>query len=151
MTTTDKTTEKFIAKVDKRGHDECWTWLGAKGLKGYGRFWNGKRLVLAHRQSWEIFFGPIPEGYMVLHKCNNPSCVNPYHLYTGNNCDNMLDASRAGTHNGRQKRKFNEEQIKKIQELLVHGESQSVIAQRFNVAQSTISLVSRFGYPSRIN
>jgi len=88
----------FAKKVDKRGSDECWPWLGAKTSKGYGSFWNGESKLGAHKISWQLFFGDIPEGRMVLHKCNNRWCVNPYHLYLGDAKDNSGDAIQSGTH-----------------------------------------------------
>jgi len=88
----------FSMKVDKRDHDKCWEWLGAKDYGGYGqvRIW-GKQMK-AHRASWEFFFGPIPNGLSVLHKCDNPSCVNPYHLFLGDQCDNITDCVIKGRH-----------------------------------------------------
>lgn len=89
---------RFWAKVDKRGPDECWNWLGAKARArgGYGQFGIRGYIARAHRVSWKLFHGDIPEGVLVLHKCGNPSCVNPDHLYLGNNSDNMMDKTRSG-------------------------------------------------------
>ena len=93
--------DAFAAKVDKRDTHSCWEWLGSKvGNTGYGKVKIGGRTFRAHRVSWEFFFGPIPEGKMVLHKCNNPGCVNPYHLYLGDGKDNAVDRARAGHSRG---------------------------------------------------
>ena len=85
---TDK--ERFWSKVDLSG--ECWVWTGTKA-GGYGRFYLNRRMMPAHRYSWTETSGPIPDGLMVLHKCDNPSCVRPDHLFLGTQSDNMLDAS----------------------------------------------------------
>lgn len=72
----------------------CWIWLGHLDGKGYGQFVrNGKRIG-AHRAAWEDHNGqPIPEGAMVCHSCDTPSCVNPDHLFLGSQLDNMRDAA----------------------------------------------------------
>lgn len=73
----------------------CWTWLGAKDRDGYGQFrYTPKFQGKAHRFAYEVFRGPITKGLSVLHTCDNPSCVNPSHLYVGTNSDNMQDRSR---------------------------------------------------------
>lgn len=71
--------ERWDAKVDRSGDEGCWVWLGGKA-KGYGRFYARGRLVQAHRWAYEHFVGEIPEGAVVHHECENPSCVNPDHL-----------------------------------------------------------------------
>ena len=98
MTTPKTLSERFWEKVDKAA--ECWVWTATKYWKGagYGGFWLKGRTVGAHRASWEITYGDIPKGRMVLHQCNNPVCVKPSHLYLGNHSDNIRDAVRAGTH-----------------------------------------------------
>lgn len=74
----------------------CWIWQGSKNDKGYGRIRSGKKTFRAHRVSYEAFHGPIPKGHGVLHKCDNPSCINPDHLFSGTQFDNMSDASTKG-------------------------------------------------------
>ena len=82
---------RFMSNVDVRGLNECWSWIGYKRPDGYGEFNSGNQSRRAHRHSWIIFRGPIPKGILVLHRCNNKTCVNPKHLYLGNECDNARD------------------------------------------------------------
>lgn len=77
----------------------CWEWVGHRLKKGYGQMRCGKKLVLAHRASWAAFKGEIPVGLFVLHKCDNPSCCNPEHLFLGTNADNMNDMVAKGRNN----------------------------------------------------
>jgi hypothetical protein len=74
-----------------KGTDDCWEWLGRSNDDGYGKIsWSGKDLS-AHRLSFEMTFGEIPNGMEVLHKCDNPPCVNPNHLFLGTQTDNIRD------------------------------------------------------------
>jgi len=83
---------RFVNKTD-----ECWLWQGAKvGQGGYGNFGVDKKHHLAHRVSYELANGPIPDGMWVLHRCDNPPCVNPDHLFLGTRSDNMKDAHQKG-------------------------------------------------------
>lgn len=95
---------KFWASVDKRGPDDCWHWKLVPGNNGYGlvTFWQFKQT--AHRVSYELHNGPIPEGEgahgtCVLHKCDNRICVNPAHLFLGSQADNMHDMIAKGRQN----------------------------------------------------
>jgi len=85
---------RFYSKIGKREDNECWTWKASKNSSGYGWIRINYRLFLAHRVSWEIHSGVIPEGKLILHKCNNRSCVNPQHLYVGDHTDNAQDVNK---------------------------------------------------------
>src|SRR5579872_3377060 len=75
--------------------DGCWVFTGALNTTGYGRLSvtrdGKKKRIYTHRLSWEIHFGPIPEGQDVLHHCDNRPCIRPDHLFLGNNADNVKD------------------------------------------------------------
>ena len=80
-------------------HDgSCWLWKGGKTEFGYGRANNGGKGIFAHRLSWVIYSGKIPEGILVCHKCDNPSCVNPVHLFLGTTTDNVRDCVKKKRH-----------------------------------------------------
>jgi len=92
--------DRFWSKVDKKGPNDCWNWLASK-VHGYGRIRCGGKHERAHRLSWVIHNGYIPPGTMygttcVLHRCDNPSCVNPNHLFLGDHSDNMRDMISKG-------------------------------------------------------
>ena len=94
--------ERFWFRVDRREDDECWYWLGSTS-DGYGHLgvrqangkWKGRT---THQLSWEIHYGPIPKPLYVLHLCHHRSCVNPEHLYLGDQKQDIADSIRAGTH-----------------------------------------------------
>lgn len=85
---------RFWAKVEKSSG--CWTWTGGKLSSGYGRIRMNMKRVRAHRAAWRIAKGEIPTGMSVLHKCDNPACVNPDHLFLGTQQDNLKDMCAKG-------------------------------------------------------
>jgi len=74
----------------------CWRWTGSRNKQGYGRGMRHGRYFGAHRMAWELTHGAIPPGACVLHRCDNPSCVNPAHLFLGSQRDNRLDCLSKG-------------------------------------------------------
>lgn len=135
---------RFWASTDKRGPDECWNWIAyTKG--GYGAIRVGGRQKSAHRVSWELHNGSIGKGLWVLHRCDNPRCVNPAHLFLGTQVDNMRDmAAKArnkpprlhGTRNPMAK--LTDEQCEAIR--TAEG-TQDEIAARFGTSQSHVSSI----------
>lgn len=135
----------FEAKVKRT--ETCWLWMGNKDKHGYGQ--SGKRNELAHRRGWKLLFGPIPDGLWVLHRCDNPPCVNPKHLFLGTAGDNARDRARKGR-NGDQwgernpSAKLTQEQVDAIRLLYASDRAiQRIIANQFSVSQTLISAIVR--------
>lgn len=85
----------FSSLIDFDG--DCWCWKGQRDKKGYGRIWKDGKKKAAHRVSWELVNDdPIPDGMHVCHRCDNPPCVRPSHLFLGTHSDNMKDCAKKG-------------------------------------------------------
>ena len=95
LATRETLAARFWSKVD-RDETGCWTWLGAKTALKYGQIELDGRSIYAHRVSWELANGPIPSGLQVLHRCDNPPCVRPDHLFLGTQRDNITDMANKG-------------------------------------------------------
>lgn len=90
------TAERFWERLDRSG--ECWTWSGAATPYGYGKTtWRGVH-VYAHRLAFELANGAVPEGMFVCHRCDNPTCCRPDHLFLGTPSDNVADRDEKGRH-----------------------------------------------------
>ncbi len=124
-----------------RVSDGCHEWTSVIRHDGYGSFWvSGRGKQMAHRVAYEIAHGPIPEGRLVLHRCDNRKCVNPVHLYLGSQKDNGRDMDERGRRVGRRKLKTAcvSEIVRLINERVL---SQEKIARRFGVSQITVSRI----------
>jgi len=123
--------------------EACWEWQGAKTPRGYGRmFVTGVRQRQPHRLSWEEANGPIPDGMNVCHKCDNPACIRPSHLFLGTHADNAADRERKGRGNQPKGErvagaKLNPEKVREIRALLPH-QKDTEIAKRYGVSGATI-------------
>lgn len=94
------TEKRFWERVNKQP-DGCWLWTGTTNLRGYGILARNNTMQLAHRFSYELHKGVIPDGMFVCHSCDNPPCVNPDHLWLGTNADNVSDMVAKGRARGR--------------------------------------------------
>lgn len=143
----EKTIARFWKKVDRKGPDECWEWTGARIQRGYGVGTADKVKFYAHRRSFAINIGTLGDAAVVMHRCDNPPCVNPAHLVAGTQSDNMRDCVAKGRYVSWDKRgerhgmaKLTEEQVLLIREQ--RGiTTQVALAARFGVGQSLVSAI----------
>lgn len=135
--------DRFWLKVHKTG--TCWIWRGTIMSSGYGQIslghpsTPGSKRWRAHRFSWELHFGPVPDGMVVCHKCDTPACVNPWHLFLGTQKQNVHDAIRKGRRNAFGHQRLSEDDVLVIRRQAAQGISRQDIARAFSVAPNTVS------------
>lgn len=124
----------------------CWLWIGPRTSSGYGavRLLN-RKMGLAHRLAWEYAHGPIPDGQVVCHHCDNPPCCNPSHLFVGTQADNLRDMTEKGRRRSNPPKGGNAGRAvltpAQATDLLagyVAGVSQKALAERFGVSKGTV-------------
>ena len=162
MSKPDDIETRFWAKVDRRGDDECWPWHGAACGNGYGQIrWRG-RTWKAPRVIVTLTRGEIPDGLWVCHRCDNPPCVNPAHLFLGTPSENTMDMAMKGRRHPNQakppamfriyppigednvKAKLVAEDVTAIRRLYATGAlSQQAIADSYGVHQTQVSRIVR--------
>lgn len=141
-------TEGFMSRLQKGEGDGCWRWIARIDKDGYGFITKKNRRVLAHRLSFIMNGGVLtPEKPMVLHSCNNRFCVNPAHLYAGDQFDNERDKLAAGTYLCGSRvtvSKLTEESVAEIKRKLSQNKDTiTAIAEQFGVRRQTISKINK--------
>lgn len=144
--------DKYLIKLQERlfkktkEENGCWIWMKGKDLYGYGRTTIKNTSISAHRASWIAWKGDIPDKIYVLHKCDNPQCINPDHLFLGTQKDNMKDMiskkrdlKAKGENSGTSKLK--NEQIEQIEQIRESIKSSYDISKDFNVSASNIRAI----------
>lgn len=128
--------------------DGCWEWQGSRNPLGYGRIGSGGkygRIALAHRVAYESTFGPIPDGSCVLHRCDNPPCCRPDHLFLGSMADNTADMRAKGRMaTGQRLPQTRLTEDDRVQLIRLYGggsATQSQLAARFGVSATTVHRV----------
>lgn len=128
-------------EVDSNG---CWVWNLTPDKDGYGTLkYKNKSKFYAHRAAYELAIGPIPEGLLVLHKCDNRLCINPEHLYIGTHEDNMRDVRERNRRKGDKSgnRKLTQEQVNEIR---ASKDNNGVLGRRYGVSRKHVYRIKRY-------
>jgi len=147
--------QRFWTKVRRREDDACWLWIGCvrrtRGSPLYGRFHLSGKNGYAHRVAYEIAHGPVPEGLVVRHKCDNSLCCNPAHLEVGTQRENAMDCIERGrAHRARGSRHpravLTEATVKSIKVALALGTPRSELAKKHDVSFAAIAGIDKGGW-----
>lgn len=137
----------FWTRVDRSGGpDACWEWQGAKQATGYGNLQIDGRSVRAHRLAWSLAHGPVPDGMLVCHRCDNRPCCNPAHLFLGTHAENLADMaakgrSSRGSH--RPATTLTVKDVRGIRARVAAGEPRSAVARDHGISNSAVSMIVR--------
>ncbi len=135
--------DSFWERVDRKDNKSCWLWTGARQSKGYGVIIVNREYWLCSRFAWVITQGDIPDGLYVLHRCDNPPCCNPTHLFLGTQSHNINDAISKGRHNP--KGKYIASIAENVrQEYSLSGSSQEKVARKYGISQGTVWKILTF-------
>lgn len=137
MTLLERFEDRFIKL------SSCWEWIRCKDKDGYGAFAIKKKTYKAHRMSYQLYVGPIPDGLLVCHKCDNPGCVNPDHLFLGTCKQNLVDAAkkdRMGTRTLRGSIITPEDRLM-IKSCVDFGITQKEIAEQFGISTTSVTRI----------
>lgn len=140
---------RFWMYVDKKSDDECWEWLGSHSQR-YGLFRLGNIRMSAHRYSYFLFTNHFPKSNeYICHKCDNPFCVNPHHLFLGTQFDNMQDMVRKGRnpdHKGEKNsnHKLSEIDVMGIRTMRSSGAKYTEILKKYPISQSQLGRIANF-------
>jgi hypothetical protein len=145
--------DRFWRYVDVRTSKlGCWLWMGSKNVDGYGAFWGGmeRKTVRAHAFAWELEHGPVPEGMVLMHSCDERACVNPVHLRVGTPAQNAEDRDRKGRA-GDPRTWLPPEQLEALRAALKAGEPVIALARKFGVSRTNVHLMRKrlraLGFP----
>jgi hypothetical protein len=133
----DEIQDRFWSKVDLKSIKDCWNFTGCN-VYGYGQFWIKDKHIYAHRVAWELYNNiKIPNGKLILHKCDNRKCCNPEHLYCGTQSDNMRDKMLRGDKTRRRQKLYANEiwLIRKLK-VVVSG---SFLYQRYKISPNYVA------------
>lgn len=134
----------YHSRVVIRDENQCYGWRGFSGPDGYARFFSNKKSKMAHVFSWEMNFGPVPDGMCVCHHCDVRHCSNPLHLFIGThkeNSEDMVSKGRSAKGSKVGNAKLSENQVEEIKKLLSNGVVCNYIAKQYNVNFSTIARI----------
>lgn len=141
--------ERFEEKFVKGAG--CWEWLGSK-VSGYGQLMVNNRPLRAHRLAYEYAHGPIPKGMFICHTCDNPSCVNPAHLFAGTHVENMADCVKKGRAKSPNKgtrgeknpeSKLTAEEVSEIRRLAAVPRSNARVGRQFGITGTHVARICK--------
>ncbi len=142
-----KAIARFWSHVNILGDNDCWEWKKYTQKEGYGRFKHDKKPLRAHRVSWIIHNGVIPNDLCILHKCDNPPCVNPSHLFLGTRADNAKDRDAKGRNKSvlgefNPNSKLTEKEVLSIRKMYADGKyNQIELGKIFGIHRGSVSSI----------